>query len=121
MTGAFIQRPYRAVDSRPKTGDIVAHDDRATREQQHAFAVHSQDNALASQGLATLRRFGPADDDPPVSPNGGAIAPDDRLGMRGARISATAPAKMGLSGDVSALATVFIGVCQGIQIARESA
>jgi acetyl-CoA acyltransferase len=76
--------------------------------------------AFASQGLATLRDLGIADDDARVNPNGGAIALGHPLGMSGARITGTAALQMKRSGGKRALATMCIGVGQGIAIALEA-
>jgi acetyl-CoA acyltransferase len=54
------------------------------------FAVIELNEAFASQGLATLRDLGIADDDARVNRNGGAIALGHPLGMSGARITGTA-------------------------------
>jgi len=75
--------------------------------------------AFASQGLATLRGLGIADDDPRVNPNGGAIALGHPLGMSGARITGTAALQLSLTGGKRALATMCVGVGQGIAIALE--
>ena len=77
--------------------------------------------AFASQGLAVLRCLGFADDDPRVNPNGGAIALGHPLGMSGARITGTAALELSLTGGHRALATMCIGVGQGIAIALERA
>ena len=77
--------------------------------------------AFASQGLAVLRGLGLADDDPRVNPNGGAIALGHPLGMSGARITGTAALELSLTGGHRALATMCIGVGQGIAIALERA
>ena len=77
--------------------------------------------AFASQGLAVLRGLGIADDDPRVNPNGGAIALGHPLGMSGARITGTAALELSLTGGHRALATMCIGVGQGIAIALERA
>ncbi len=76
--------------------------------------------AFASQGLATLRQLGIADDDPRVNPNGGAIALGHPLGMSGARLAGTSALEMSLTGGKRALATMCIGVGQGIAIALEA-
>ncbi len=76
--------------------------------------------AFASQGLATLRLLGIADDDPRANPNGGAIALGHPLGMSGARIAGTAALELSLTSKNKALATMCIGVGQGIAIALES-
>jgi len=83
------------------------------------FAVIELNEAFASQGLATLRALGIADDDPRVNPNGGAIALGHPLGMTGARITGTAALQ--LQPGQRALATMCIGVGQGIAIALERA
>ncbi|MCA1336023.1 3-oxoadipyl-CoA thiolase [Pseudooceanicola marinus] len=85
---------------------------------QEDFAVIELNEAFASQGLATLRDLGIADDDPRVNPNGGAIALGHPLGMSGARITGTAALQL-KSGEKS-LSTMCIGVGQGIAVALEA-
>jgi acetyl-CoA acyltransferase len=77
--------------------------------------------AFASQALASLRQLGIADDAAHVNPNGGAIALGHPLGMSGARISGTAALELKQRGVRRALATMCIGVGQGIAIALEAA
>jgi acetyl-CoA acyltransferase len=77
--------------------------------------------AFASQALATLRQLGLADDAAHVNPNGGAIALGHPLGMSGARISGTAALELKERGAKRALATMCIGVGQGIALALEAA
>jgi acetyl-CoA C-acetyltransferase len=84
-----------------------------------AFDVIELNEAFASQGLAVLRDLGIADDDKRVNPNGGAIALGHPLGMSGARITGTAALELSLNGGKYALATMCIGVGQGIAIALE--
>jgi 3-oxoadipyl-CoA thiolase len=86
---------------------------------QSDFDVIELNEAFAAQGLATLRQLGIADDDPRVNPNGGAIALGHPLGMTGARITGTAALQLALTGGTRALATMCIGVGQGIAIALE--
>ena len=83
------------------------------------FDVIELNEAFAAQGLASLRELGIADDDPRVNPNGGAIALGHPLGMSGARITGTAALELALRGGRRALATMCIGVGQGIAIALE--
>ena len=83
------------------------------------FDVIELNEAFASQGLATLRDLGIADDDPRVNPNGGAIALGHPLGMSGARITGTAALELARTGGQRALATMCIGVGQGIALAME--
>lgn len=86
---------------------------------QADFDVIELNEAFAAQGLATLRELGIADDDPRVNRNGGAIALGHPLGMSGARITGTAALELALTGGRRALATMCIGVGQGISIALE--
>ena len=88
---------------------------------QKDFDVIELNEAFASQGLATLRDLGIADDDARVNPNGGAIALGHPLGMSGARITGTAALELKLNGGRRALSTMCIGVGQGIAIALERA
>jgi acetyl-CoA acyltransferase len=83
------------------------------------FDVIELNEAFASQGIAVLRDLGIAEDDARVNPNGGAIALGHPLGMSGARIAGTAALELSLSGKQRALATMCIGVGQGIAIGLE--
>ncbi|WEK52190.1 MAG: 3-oxoadipyl-CoA thiolase [Candidatus Kaistia colombiensis] len=83
------------------------------------FDVIELNEAFASQGLATLRDLGIADDDARVNSNGGAIALGHPLGMSGARITGTAALELSLNGGRRSLSTMCIGVGQGIAIALE--
>ena len=75
--------------------------------------------AFASQGLATLRQLGVADDADNVNPNGGAIALGHPLGMSGARLVTTAAYQLRRTGGRYALCTMCIGVGQGIAMIIE--
>lgn len=86
---------------------------------QDRFDVIELNEAFASQGLATLRQLGIADDDTRVNRNGGAIALGHPLGMSGARIAGTAALEINLTGGRLALATMCVGVGQGIAITLE--
>lgn len=88
---------------------------------QDMLDVVELNEAFASQGLATLRQLGITDDDPRANINGGAIALGHPLGMSGARIAGTAALELSLTGKSKALATMCIGVGQGIAIALEKA
>jgi acetyl-CoA acyltransferase len=83
------------------------------------FDVIELNEAFASQGLATLRELGIADDAEHVNPNGGAIALGHPLGMSGARITGTAALELQLTGKKRSLSTMCIGVGQGIAVALE--
>ena len=86
---------------------------------QQQIDVIELNEAFASQGIATLRDLGIADDDPRVNRNGGAIALGHPLGMSGARIAGTAALELKETGERYALSTMCIGVGQGIAIALE--
>jgi acetyl-CoA acetyltransferase family protein len=75
--------------------------------------------AFASQGLAVLRQLGLADDDARVNPQGGAIALGHPLGASGARLAMTAVNAMETHGLKRAIATMCIGVGQGIAVMIE--
>ena len=87
--------------------------------KQSDFDVIELNEAFASQGLATLRKLGIADDDERVNRNGGAIALGHPLGMSGARITGTAALELSLSGGKRSLSTMCVGVGQGIAVALE--
>ncbi|BBD40770.1 MULTISPECIES: 3-oxoadipyl-CoA thiolase [Aminobacter] len=72
--------------------------------------------AFAAQSLACMRQLGLADDAGHVNPNGGAIALGHPLGMSGARLALTAALELDLRGARRALATMCIGVGQGISL-----
>ena len=78
------------------------------------MAVIELNEAFAAQGLAVLRQLGLADDDARVNPNGGAIALGHPLGMSGARLALTAVEELQRTGGRYGLATMCIGVGQGI-------
>jgi len=83
------------------------------------FDVIELNEAFASQALACMRSFGVADDAPHVNPNGGAIALGHPLGMSGARIAGTAMRALEESGGKYGLATMCVGVGQGVALAIE--
>ena len=83
------------------------------------FDVVELNEAFASQGIAVLRELGIAEDAAHVNANGGAIALGHPLGMSGARIAGTAALELKERSARLALATMCIGVGQGIAIALE--
>ncbi|MER8513518.1 3-oxoadipyl-CoA thiolase [Mesorhizobium sp. M1060] len=83
------------------------------------FDVIELNEAFASQGIAVLRQLGISEDAEHVNPNGGAIALGHPLGMSGARITGTAALELRERGARYALATMCIGVGQGIAVALE--
>jgi acetyl-CoA acyltransferase len=85
------------------------------------FEVIELNEAFASQSLAVLRELGLPDDAVHVNANGGAIALGHPLGMSGARIAGTAALELRERGARLALATMCVGVGQGIAVALERA
>ena len=83
------------------------------------FDVIELNEAFASQALACLRQLGLPDDAGHVNPNGGAIALGHPLGMSGTRIAMTAAHHMIKSGGKRALASMCVGVGQGVSLAIE--
>ncbi|MEG0182077.1 MAG: 3-oxoadipyl-CoA thiolase [Stenotrophomonas sp.] len=83
------------------------------------FDAIELNEAFASQGLACLRQFGVADDAAHVNANGGAIALGHPLGMSGARLALTLLRQLEASGGRRGLATMCIGVGQGVALAIE--
>ena len=70
--------------------------------------------AFAAQGIAVLRQLGLPEDADHVNPHGGAIALGHPLGASGARLALTAVSALETHGGKRAIATMCIGVGQGI-------
>jgi 3-oxoadipyl-CoA thiolase len=83
------------------------------------FDVIEINEAFASQSLACLRQLGLPDDAEHVNPHGGAIALGHPLGMSGARLALTATHALETRGGRLALATLCVGVGQGVSVAIE--
>jgi 3-oxoadipyl-CoA thiolase len=83
------------------------------------FDVIELNEAFASQALACLRQLGIPDDAAHVNPNGGAIALGHPLGMSGARLALTTVHQLMKSGAKRGLATMCVGVGQGVSLAIE--
>jgi 3-oxoadipyl-CoA thiolase len=83
------------------------------------FDVIELNEAFAAQGLAVLRQLGVADDSEVVNPHGGAIALGHPLGMSGARLTLTAVHGLEKCHGKRALATMCVGVGQGVSLAVE--
>ena len=77
--------------------------------------------AFAAQALGVLRQLGIPEDADHVNPNGGAIALGHPLGASGARIALSAAIELHDRGARRALATMCIGVGQGISVLLEAA
>ena len=72
--------------------------------------------AFAAQSLACMRSLGLKDDAAHVNPNGGAIALGHPLGMSGTRLALTSAIEMQSRDTQHALATMCVGVGQGISL-----
>lgn len=83
------------------------------------FDVIELNEAFAAQSIAVLRQLGLDEGSPHINPNGGAIALGHPLGMSGARVTGSAALELQQTGGKYALATMCIGVGQGIAIALE--
>lgn len=89
--------------------------------RQEQMDVIELNEAFASQAIATLRDLEIDDNDDRVNRNGGGIALGHPLGMSGARITGTAAFELRETGGRYALATMCIGVGQGIAVVLERA
>lgn len=85
-----------------------------TGTQMKNYGVIELNEAFAAQALAVLRGLSIADDDPRVNPNGGAIALGHPLGSSGARLVGTAALEMQRRNLARGLATMCVGVGQGV-------
>jgi 3-oxoadipyl-CoA thiolase len=83
------------------------------------YDVIELNEAFASQSLAVLRQLGLSDDAEHVNAHGGAIALGHPLGMSGARLAMTAVHGLEENGGKLALATLCVGVGQGVSLALE--
>ncbi|MBK7745133.1 MAG: 3-oxoadipyl-CoA thiolase [Betaproteobacteria bacterium] len=99
----------------PATQKLLARTGLALRD----IDVIELNEAFAAQALAVLRQIGLPDDAAQVNPNGGAIALGHPLGASGARLATTALYQLERGGGRRALATMCIGVGQGIALLLE--
>jgi len=117
LASAGVPPRVMGIGPVPSTEKLIAR----LKLKMSDFDVIELNEAFASQGLAVLRKLGVADDDPRVNPNGGAIALGHPLGMTGARITMTAAHQLADISGRYALATMCVGVGQGVSIALASA
>jgi 3-oxoadipyl-CoA thiolase len=99
----------------PATRKVLA----KTNLKLDQMSVIELNEAFASQALAVLRELGIPDNAPHVNPNGGAIALGHPLGASGARLVTTAMYQLLRTKTQYALATMCIGVGQGIAVIIE--
>src|SRR5207237_9067832 len=83
------------------------------------FDTIELNEAFAAQVVACLRQLGLPDDADHVNPNGGAVALGHPLGMSGARLAMTAAHQLDVIKGRHGLATMCVGVGQGVSLALE--
>ena len=115
MASAGVEPRVMGIGPVPAVRKLVARLGLAVSD----FDVIELNEAFASQGLAVLRELGIADDSPKVNPNGGSISLGHPLGMSGARLVLTALHQLEKTGGSKALATMCVGVGQGLALAIE--
>jgi 3-oxoadipyl-CoA thiolase len=115
MATAGVSPRVMGIGPVPATRKLLARLDRKIGD----FDWIQLNEAFASQSLACLRQLGLADDAAHVNPTGGAIALGHPLGMSGARLVMTSSHQLEKTGGKLALATMCIGVGQGIAVALE--
>ena len=107
---AGVEPRIMGMGPAPATREVLA---RAKLDIKQLDVIELNE-AFASQGLAVLRELGLPDDAEHINPNGGAIALGHPLGMSGARLALTAVHALETYGKKRAIATMCIGVGQGI-------
>ena len=113
MASAGVEPRVMGIGPVPAVRKLVARLGLAVSD----FDVIELNEAFASQGLAVMRELGIADDSPKVNPNGGSISLGHPLGMSGARLVLTALHQLEKTGGSKALATMCVGVGQGLALA----
>jgi 3-oxoadipyl-CoA thiolase len=117
MTTAGVAPRVMGLGPVPATQKLLARMSKSIAD----FDWIQLNEAFASQSLACLRQLGLPDDAEHVNATGGAIALGHPLGMSGARLVMTAAHQLAKNGGKLALATMCIGVGQGIAMAMERA
>ncbi|WP_295455593.1 3-oxoadipyl-CoA thiolase [uncultured Pseudophaeobacter sp.] len=115
MAAAGVEPRVMGIGPVPATRKVLARTG-LTIDQMDVIELNE---AFASQGIATLRELGVADDAAHVNPNGGAIAIGHPLGMSGARLVLTAAYQLQRTGGRYALCTMCVGVGQGTALILE--
>ncbi|MET1415094.1 3-oxoadipyl-CoA thiolase [Roseibium sp. HPY-6] len=117
--GATAGVPPRimGIGPAPATRKLCARQGLALSE----FDIIELNEAFAAQAIAVMRDLGLPEDSETLNPNGGAIALGHPLGMSGARIVGSAALELNKRAGRLALATMCIGVGQGIALALAAA
>jgi len=115
MATAGVAPRVMGIGPAPATAKVLAH----VGLRLDQLDIIELIQAFSAQGLAVRRQLGLADDDPRVNAWGGAIALGHPLGASGAALATTAVNRLHATGGRSALATMCIGVGQGIAVVLE--
>jgi len=115
MASAAVPPRIMGIGPVPATQKLMAR----LRHKISDYDLIEINEAFASQSLACLRQLGLADDAEQVNPHGGAIALGHPLGMSGARLVLTAAHGLQENGGRLALATMCVGVGQGVSLTIE--
>lgn len=115
FASAGVEPAYMGIGPVPATQRLLAR--LGLRIEQ--FDAIEFNEAFAAQVLACTRAFGLADDAAHVNANGGAIALGHPLGMSGARLALTLLRQLEAGNGRLGLASMCIGVGQGVALAIE--
>ncbi len=115
MASAAVPPRIMGVGPVPSTRKLMAR----LNHKIGDYSIIELNEAFASQSLAVLRQLGLPDDAEQVNPHGGAIALGHPLGMSGARLAMTAAHGLRTRNGKLGLATMCVGVGQGVSLALE--
>ncbi|MEA9797410.1 3-oxoadipyl-CoA thiolase [Xanthomonas campestris pv. raphani] len=115
FASAGVEPTYMGIGPVPATQRLLAR----LGLQITQFDAIEFNEAFAAQALACTRAFGLADDAAHVNANGGAIALGHPLGMSGARLALTLLRQLDACNGRRGLASMCIGVGQGVALAIE--
>ncbi|WP_226426970.1 3-oxoadipyl-CoA thiolase [Xanthomonas sp. NCPPB 2865] len=115
FASAGVEPAYMGIGPVPATQRLLAR--LGLRIEQ--FDAIEFNEAFAAQVLACTRAFGLADDAAHVNANGGAIALGHPLGMSGTRLALTLLRQLEAGNGRLGLASMCIGVGQGVALAIE--
>ncbi|WP_462381335.1 3-oxoadipyl-CoA thiolase [Pseudomonas sp. Marseille-QA0892] len=115
MASAGVLPRVMGVGPTPAVRKLLARLDLSIED----FDVVELNEAFAAQSLAVVRELGLPDDSEKVNPHGGAIALGHPLGMSGNRLVMTTVHYLEKTGGKRGLATMCVGVGQGLALAVE--
>ncbi|MCB2063092.1 MAG: 3-oxoadipyl-CoA thiolase [Novosphingobium sp.] len=115
MASAGVEPSIMGIGPAPAVRKLL----QRTKTNLDRIDVFELNEAFAAQAIAVLDELGISHDDPRVNPNGGAIALGHPLGMSGARLALTATEQLVQTNTKLAIASMCIGVGQGIAILIE--